>query len=86
MKIKFEMFWCPDWFIKFRRAEWWDEYKPIMDQYRDNGDLAVWSDRAVEFYKSKGITAWHDETGLWLEIDLDEPEWTMRMLKYQGQA
>jgi len=90
MKIKFQIHRCPDWFENFVRAEWWDELELLrhreQEQYKDpNGQLELIA-RAVEFYTEKGLTAWHEEDAkgyyIWLDIDLDKPEWTLRMLKY----
>ena len=90
MKIKFEIYHSPDWFRNFARVELWDEYKLRLGQHREQhkdftfpSDLLDW---AVKFYTEKGLTAWGEKNTVFLELDLDEPEWIMRMLKNQGQA
>jgi len=88
MKIKFEIYRSPDWFRNFARAELWDEYKLRLKQHKEqlgsrDPNLPDW---AVKFYTEKGLTAWCEKNTVVLELDLDEPVWMFRMLKYQGQA
>ena len=94
MKIKFDTRRCPNWFGNFVQAELWDEYKLRLKQHKEqlgskepNWQLELLN-RAVEFYTKKGLTAWYEEDAedqyICFEIDLDSPEWTMAMLKYEG--
>ena len=73
----------PDWFKKFVREEWGDEFQPIQEQSLQSSTLV---ESVTEFYKSKGITAWREGHSVWIDVDLDTPEWTMRMLKYSGET
>ena len=77
MRLKCTTGSVPLWFKKFVGEEWGDEYRSILGTIPNS---------VVEFFKSKGITAWHEWNNdcIWLEIDLDDPVWTMRMLKYEG--
>ena len=72
----------PDWFYKCVGEEWGDEYRSIQEQGRLKDEFV---DYVIEFYKRKGITAWHEGYSIWLEIDLNTPEWIMRLLKYSGE-
>jgi len=69
----------PDWFRNFVEKEWSDEFQIFQEQGKRQGQIIEY---IVEFYKSKGITAWHEGYYIWLDIDLNTPIWTMRMLKY----
>ena len=71
---------APPWVYKFVTAELWDEES---SQIFNRGMIP---NSVVEFFKSKGITAWREGHSVWIDVDLDTPEWTMRMLKYSGET
>ena len=73
----------PDWFKKFVREEWGDEFQPIQEQSLQSSTLV---ESVTEFYKSKGITAWREGHSVWIDVDLDDPVWIMRLLKYSGET
>ena len=73
----------PDWFKKFVKEEWGDEFRPIQEQSHQSGTLV---ESVVSFYKGKGITAWREGYSVWIDVDLNDPAWTMRMLKYEGET
>jgi len=85
MKILLDYPVRPTWFTNFRQEEWSSELDQLHKQSRDDTDYL---DRLVEFYNQKGITASACREGhqhVCLEIDLNDPEWTLRMLKYAGE-
>jgi hypothetical protein len=71
----------PGWLYKFVGEEWGDDFQPFQEQGKREAEIIYY---VIEFYKSKGITAWHEGYSICLDIDLDTPEWTFRMLKYEG--
>ena len=72
----------PDWFKKFVREEWGDEFRPIQEQSLQSSTLV---ESVTEFYKSKGITAWREGHSVWIDVDLNDSVWTFRMLKYERE-
>ena len=69
---------APPWFYKFVKEEWQDEYRSILLRDKD-------MESVVEFFNSKGITAWYKNHNIWMDVDFNTPEWTFRMLKYSGE-
>lgn len=74
---------APDWFKKFLHAELRDKYFEFAESTTHIPDLRK---LMLDFYNQQGITAWYEDItdDLWVEVDLNKPEWMFRMLKYEG--
>jgi hypothetical protein len=77
---------APDWFKKFATAELQCKFLTVAGSTTEIPDMRK---IMLDVYNQKGITAWYGSgygitDDLWIEVDLNTPEWTFRMLKYEG--
>jgi len=78
--MKFPFNTCPSWFTNFLVDEYLDEFHKKAKKYSD--DRLKLLKFGEEFFNKKGLASWVENDQLWFDINIDNPAWTFRILKW----